>query len=100
MTQEKDLLLEIGMEELPISLISDIFQEWETKFTRGFREARIDYKDLEVVGTPRRMTVYLRGVAERQNPVLKEIKGPAKKVGISETGEFLEPAHTFAALRG
>ena len=42
MTQEKDLLLEIGMEELPISLISDIFQEWETKFTRGFREARID----------------------------------------------------------
>lgn len=100
MTQEKDLLLEIGMEELPISLISDIFQEWETKFTRGFREARIDYKDLEVVGTPRRMTVYLRGVAERQNPVLKEIKGPAKKVGISETGEFLEPAHAFARSQG
>jgi len=79
MTQEKDLLLEIGMEELPISLISDIFQEWKTKFAQGFRESRIDYQELKLVGTPRRMTVYLRGVAERQSPVLKEIKGPAKK---------------------
>ena len=45
------------------------------------------------------MTVYLRGVAERQNPVLKEIKGRLK-VGISETGEFLEPAHAFARSQG
>jgi len=98
--QEKDLLLEIGMEELPISLISDIFQEWETKFAQGFRESRIDYQELKLVGTPRRMTVYLRGVAERQSPVLKEIKGPAKKVGVSEAGEFLEPAHAFARSQG
>ena len=39
------------MEELPISLIS-AFSGMGNKFTRGFQEARIDYKDLEVVGTP------------------------------------------------
>ncbi|HPZ81683.1 MAG TPA: glycine--tRNA ligase subunit beta, partial [Candidatus Atribacteria bacterium] len=100
MAQEKDLLLEVGMEELPASLIDDIFYQWETKFRESLEEARIDYRDLEVVGTPRRMTVYLQGVAERQRPILKEVKGPAKKVSVSETGEFLEPARAFARSQG
>ncbi|MBP9015828.1 MAG: glycine--tRNA ligase subunit beta, partial [Candidatus Atribacteria bacterium] len=44
--------------------------------------------------------IYLQGVAERQDPVFREIKGPAKKVAISETGEFLEPAYAFARSQG
>jgi len=97
---KRDLLLEIGMEELPTSLIADIFEEWENKFTRGFKEARLSYEEIAVVGTPRRMTIYLQGVAERQDPVFREVKGPAKKVAISETGEFLEPAYAFARSQG
>lgn len=92
----RDLLLEIGVEELPTSLIGTIFQELEAKSNQAFSEARIKYGDLEVWGTPRRMVVYVKELAEKQDPLFTEVKGPAKKVGVAEDGSWLPPALAFA----
>lgn len=92
----KDFLLEIGVEELPTSLVREIFSEVEEKFRQALSKFRIPYEEFEVLGTPRRIAVYVRGMGLRQEPVVYEIKGPAKKVSVAEDGSFLPPVLAFA----
>jgi len=98
--EARDLLLEIGVEELPTSLIGTIFQELEEKSKKAFSEARIKYTHLWVWGTPRRMVVYVEGLEGKQAPLFTEIKGPAKKVGMADDGTWLPPALAFARSQG
>jgi len=98
--RERDLLLEIGVEELPTSMIDDIFGELEEKFSKAFHEARLSYQHLHVWGTPRRMVIYVEDLAETQAPLMSEIKGPPKKVGMADDGTLLAPALAFARAQG
>ncbi|MGQ9473017.1 MAG: glycine--tRNA ligase subunit beta [Candidatus Caldatribacteriaceae bacterium] len=100
MMEERDLLLEIGVEELPTSCIGDIFQELEEKSREVLSKFRLRYSNLQVWGTPRRMVVYVEGLSEKQEPLLTEVQGPAKKVGMAEDGTWLQPALAFARSQG
>uniref|UniRef100_A0A7V3YHK5 Glycine--tRNA ligase beta subunit n=1 Tax=Candidatus Caldatribacterium californiense TaxID=1454726 RepID=A0A7V3YHK5_9BACT len=96
----EDLLFEIGVEELPTSLIQEIFPEVEEKFGEMLKKFRIPCERFQVWGTPRRIAVYAWGVGLSQEPIVREIKGPAKKVGIAEDGTWLPPALAFARTQG
>lgn len=96
----KDFLFEIGVEELPTSLIREIFTEVQDKFAEVLARFRIPYEDFRVLGTPRRIALYVRGMGLFQEPVVREIKGPAKKVGMDEAGNLLPPALAFAKAQG
>lgn len=100
MVEKRDLLLEIGVEELPTSCIEAIFQELEEKSTEVLSKFRLQYSNLQIWGTPRRMVVYVEGLSEKQDPLLTEVKGPAKKVGVAENGTWLPPALAFARSQG
>ncbi|MEN3184492.1 MAG: glycine--tRNA ligase subunit beta [Atribacterota bacterium] len=97
---KRDFLFEIGVEELPTSLIREIFAEVTEKFTETLEKFRIPYDDFRVLGTPRRIALYVRGMGEVQEPVVREIKGPAKKVGMDDHGNLLPPALAFARAQG
>lgn len=97
---KRDFLFEIGVEELPTSLIREIFAEVEEKFTEALAKFRIPYDDFRILGTPRRIALCVRGMDETQEPVVREIKGPAKKVGMDEEGNPLPPALAFARAQG
>ncbi|MEI6157087.1 MAG: glycine--tRNA ligase subunit beta, partial [Atribacterota bacterium] len=96
MNERNDLLLEIGVEELPTSLISSIFEQLSNTFLRTFSDARLGYDTFQVWGSPRRMVIFLSGLQNQQEPIVTEVKGPARKTGFSEKGEFLRPALAFA----
>ncbi|MGB9553323.1 MAG: glycine--tRNA ligase subunit beta, partial [bacterium] len=100
MMERRDLLFEIGVEELPTSLIGTIFQELEEKSKKALSTARLRYSSLQVWGTPRRMVVYVEALEEKQDPLFTEVKGPAKKVGMAEDGTWLPPALAFARSQG
>ncbi len=97
---KRDFLFEIGVEELPTSLIREIFTEVQDKFTEVLARFRIPYEEFRVLGTPRRIALYVRGMGLTQEPAVREIKGPAKKVGMDEEGNFLPPAFAFARSQG
>lgn len=97
---KKDFLFEIGVEELPTSLVQEIFAEVEEKFAETLAKFRIPYEDFRVLGTPRRIALYVRGMGTTQEPVVQEIKGPAKKIGMDEQGNLLPPALAFAKAQG
>ena len=100
MTKTRDFLLEIGVEELPSSLISSIFEETKSRFIEKLKESRLHYEDLYLVGTPRRIALIIKELQERQEPLILEVKGPAAKVGFSPDGEALQPALAFARAQG
>lgn len=51
MTDKRDFLLEVGVEELPSSLIPSIFEETKSRFIEKLKESRLHYEDLYLVGT-------------------------------------------------
>jgi len=100
MNDRRDFLLEIGVEELPSSLITSIFDETKRQFIEKLEESRLGYEDLLLIGTPRRITLIIKGLQEHQDPLILEIKGPAAKVGFSADGIALQPALAFARAQG
>ncbi|MHB8918801.1 MAG: glycine--tRNA ligase subunit beta, partial [Desulfocucumaceae bacterium] len=83
----KDFLLEIGTEEMPARFVGPALQQLKELAGNQLREKRIQFEQVRAVGTPRRLAVYTTGLAESQQPLVKEVKGPALKVAYNSSGE-------------
>ena len=81
-----DLLFEIGVEELPSSYVPPALEQMERMTREGLAELRLEFGSLETWGTPRRLTVRVRGVAPRQADHREEAQGPAVKVAYDAEG--------------
>lgn len=95
-----DLLLEIGTEEIPARFLPDIMDQMEKKAKDQLKEARLSYEGLKVLGTPRRLSLYLQGLADRQADLVKSAKGPAKKIAYDAEGKPTKAAQGFARGQG
>lgn len=96
----KDFLLEIGVEELPARFLLPALEQLRELTEKGLRENRLAYQEIFCCGTPRRITVFARGVAEKQEALVQEVKGPAVKVAYSPQGEPTRAAFGFAKSQG
>ncbi|HHW92260.1 MAG TPA: glycine--tRNA ligase subunit beta, partial [Firmicutes bacterium] len=76
----KDLLLEVGTEEIPARFMPATLEQLETMARERLAEARLNFSTIQVSGTPRRLALYVRGLADRATDLETEIKGPPKKV--------------------
>jgi glycyl-tRNA synthetase beta chain len=92
----KDLLLEIGTEEIPARFMPGILAQIETSAKAKFAELRIGYKTVRAVGTPRRMTLIMQGVDEKQADISSENKGPSVKVAFDADGNLTKAGSGFA----
>jgi len=70
------LLLEIGMEELPARFIGPALSQLEESLKAKLKENRIEFGEATTYSTPRRLTVVVKDVAEQQQDLTMEIKGP------------------------
>lgn len=82
----KDLLIDIGVEELPSSYMDELFNLLSFSFSSFLNENYIGRNGEEVFLTPRRMIFTAKNVAEKQNTPEKEIKGPPKNIALAEDG--------------
>ncbi len=62
--------------------------------------ARIGYGQVEAYATPRRIAVLIQGVAEKQEDVSEEVKGPSRKIALDEQGNWSKAALGFARSQG
>ncbi|MGI5863272.1 MAG: glycine--tRNA ligase subunit beta [Myxococcales bacterium] len=93
----KDLLLEIGSEELPASFVLPALQEMRELFTAKAASARLAHGEIHTYGAPRRLALLVEGVAERQGDLSEEILGPPVKVAFSADGKPTQVAEKWAA---
>lgn len=96
----KDLLLEIGTEEIPSRFMPDIMRQLEERSRSLFSEERLSFESLQVLGTPRRLALLVRGLAGRQEDLNREVKGPSRKAAFDEQGSPTKAVLGFCRGQG
>lgn len=96
----KDLLLEIGMEEIPARFIRDAVNQLAEKMTKFLQDARIEFAEVQVYATPRRLAILVSGLAEKGSDISEQVKGPSRKIALDEQGEWTKAALGFARSQG
>ncbi|HWR43895.1 glycine--tRNA ligase subunit beta [Sporomusa sp.] len=96
----KDLLLEIGTEEIPAKFMPGALAQLENMAKAKLSELRITHGEVRAVGTPRRMAVIVKAVAASQADKNSENKGPAVKIAFDQDGAPTKAALGFARGQG
>jgi glycyl-tRNA synthetase beta chain len=96
----KDFLLEIGTEEMPARFVGPALEQLKELAGNLLKDKRIVFKNIMSVGTPRRMAVFVQGLADSQQSLVQEVKGPALKVAYNNAGEPTPAALGFAKSQG
>ncbi len=97
---ERDLLLEIGTEEIPARFMPNVLRDIAIYAEEEFVAARIEHGRIETMGTPRRLVLKIHSVAENQNDLSEEYRGPARKNAFDAVGKPTRAAEGFAKSRG
>lgn len=97
---KRDILLEIGMEEMPARFIREAIDQLEQKVIGWLDEKKIKHGEARAFSTPRRLAVIIHEAAERQEDSEEEIKGPAKKIALDENGNWSKAAIGFSRSNG
>ncbi len=95
-----ELLLEIGVEELPYQFIVPALTSLKESAERLFNDQRLTFQSIRTMGTPRRLTIVIDGLASKQTSMTKEAMGPSKAVAFDQTGQPTRAAIGFAAGQG
>ncbi len=94
------LLLEIGCEEIPAGFIAPALKELASLARSGLEDARLAHGTVRTLGTPRRLTLIVEGVAARQEDRIREMTGPAARVAFDVAGQPTQAAKGFAKSAG
>lgn len=94
------LLLEIGLEEIPARFIVQSEEQLEKRISDFLKEQRLDFETVQRFSTPRRLTVRVNGLAEKQEDLSEEVRGPAKRIAQDEEGNWTKAAEGFARGQG
>ncbi len=96
----KDVLIEIGLEEMPAHVVVPSMNQLEAKVATFFEEQHLSYDNIRAYSTPRRLAVLIEAVPERQADIEEEIKGPAKKIALDAEGNWSKAAQGFVRGQG
>lgn len=97
---EKDLLLEVGTEEIPAAFLTDALKALREKVIKELQARRIAFKDIKTMGTPRRLALIASGVAVAQEELIATKLGPAKSIAFDKDGNPTKAAIGFAKGQG
>lgn len=93
-------LMEIGLEEIPAHVVTPSAAQLVEKTEKFLKEQRMDFDEVQTYSTPRRLTVKVTGLADKQPDIQEEAKGPAKKIAYDKDGNWSKAAQGFARGQG
>lgn len=96
----KDLLFEIGIEEIPARFMEPALNELKKLMAAALEEAGLTYEKLAAYGTPRRITLVIDKLAEEQPDREVESKGPAVKAAYDAEGNPTKALQGFCRGQG
>ena len=98
---DRELLIEIGCEELPASWLPGLTRQVATHLDARLKEARLDTDaPAESYSTPRRLTARVAKLAERQTDHEELVTGPPVSAAYKPDGEPTPAAVGFARKYG
>jgi len=72
-----DLLVELGTEELPVGVLDVVYAELPARAEALLNQHRLSYETIRVEATPRRIALFVGGLAARQTDDKVEFSGPS-----------------------
>jgi glycyl-tRNA synthetase beta chain len=98
-----DLLFEIGCEEIPAKMLSRALVELPALVEARLTAARVfdaRHGSVRALGTPRRLAVIVKGLADRQPDLNEEVVGPPASAAFAADGSVSKAGQGFAAKNG
>jgi glycyl-tRNA synthetase beta chain len=92
----KELLLEIGTEEIPAGFIPQALMDLESLAKKELEASRIDFNGIKTLGTPRRLVLVIESVSEKQRDEETKKIGPSKQSAFDAKGNPTKAAIGFA----
>ncbi len=100
MMETKNLLIEIGAEELPPKALLKLSDAFSENIVHGLEKAGLGFGKTESFATPRRLAVLVRDLETRQPDQRIERRGPAVKAAFDKSGKPTKAATGFARSCG
>ena len=92
----KELLLEIGAEEIPAGFVPQALIDLEKIVQRDLEASRVDFDGIKTFGTPRRLVLVIETVSEKQRDEESKKIGPSKQAAFDVQGNPTKAAIGFA----
>ncbi|CCI87854.1 glycine--tRNA ligase subunit beta [Lactobacillus gigeriorum] len=96
----KDYLFEIGTEEMPAHVVTKSVNQLAERTKKFLKENGLSFSNIKTFSTPRRLTILVEDLAEKQADIDEVKKGPAKKIALDENGNWTKAAQGFARGQG
>ena len=98
--ERTDFLLEINVEELPVSYIRPALDKLKNVFMERLKTERIGHADIAVFGTAAVLICHIKDISLKQEEISQEISGPPRKIAFDENNNPTPQAIGFAKNQG
>jgi glycyl-tRNA synthetase beta chain len=100
MSNTKDLLIEIGTEELPPKSLKKLAKAFKEEVSQSLHEQELNYSDAAWYATPRRLSLAFNGLETTQEDKKQQKRGPAVSAAFDEDGKPTRATEGFAKSCG
>ncbi|MBS0359060.1 MAG: glycine--tRNA ligase subunit beta [Proteobacteria bacterium] len=100
MKHKKDLLLEIGTEELPPKSLKLLSEHLAQSIEQGLQKIELNHGEIKTFATPRRLAVLIKGLQSEQSDRTIERRGPALSAAYDPQGKPTNVCEGFARSCG
>ena len=96
----KDLLFEIGAEEIPAGFMPNILGQLKQLAETKLNDAHLPFESIATYGTPRRLAFIVKGLADTSAEISERHKGPSASIAYDADGNATKAAIGFARGKG
>ena len=96
----KDLLFEIGAEEIPAGFMPNILGQLKQLAETKLNDAHLPFESIATYGTPRRLALIVKGLADTSAEISERHKGPSASIAYDTDGNATKAAIGFARGKG
>ena len=96
----KDLLFEIGAEEIPAGFMPNILGQLKQLAETKLNDAHLPFESIATYGTPRRLALIVKGIADASAEISERHKGPSASIAYDADGNATKAAIGFARGKG
>lgn len=96
----KDLLFEIGAEEIPAGFMPNILGQLKLLVETKLNDAHLPFESIATYGTPRRLALIVKGLGDTSAEISERHKGPSASIAYDADGNATKAAIGFARGKG
>ena len=96
----KDLLFEIGAEEIPAGFMPNILGQLKQLAETKLNDAHLPFESIATYGTPRRLALIVKGLTDTSAEISERHKGPSASIAYDADGNATKAAIGFARGKG